>query len=132
MTDKQLEKVRRNAYKYYDEVIYENQNWDKCDITLSAFYAGAEYALKNKYDELKDDTEKKNDKPNIVQFLKDRGVYEMFFTHLLNEREGKRLNEYFEFAFFDTNAISSAFVWVKTPEGHTFWSEISDKWLKQF
>jgi hypothetical protein len=129
MTDKQEMKVRRNAYKYYDEVIYEQRDWNKRDIALASFQAGADYVLKNKH-EFKE--EQSNAKPNIVQFLKDNGVYEMFFTHLLNEREGERLNEYFEFAFFDTNAISSAFVWGETPEGHTFWSEISNKWLKQF
>lgn len=132
MTREQENKVRRNAYKFYDEIVFENDGWSNYDIAVSAFYAGAEYALKNKYDELKDDAEKKNDKPNIVQFLKDNGVYEMFFANLLNKKQREDLSQYFLSHFFNVNAISGAFVWSETEEGHAFWSEISEKWYKQF
>ena len=126
MTDKQEMRVRSKAYKYYDEVIYENQDWSMRDIALSSFYAGAEYALKNKYDELR------NGRPNIVQFLKDNGVYEVFFENLFKQKQGRDLSDYFLFGFSNYNAISSAFTWSNTPEGHTFWSEISEEFNKQF
>ena len=132
MTVKQEMRVRSKAYKYYDEVIYENQDWSMRDIALSSFYAGAEYALKNKYDELKEDAEKKNEKPNIVQFLKDSGVYEMFFANLLNKKQGDSLSQYFLSYFFNDNAISGAFLWDDTPEGDAFWRELSEEWSKQF
>lgn len=132
MTHKQEVKVRKNAYKYFDEVIYENQDWDKCDIAISSFCAGAEYALKNKYDELKHDVEEKNDKPNIVQFLKDNGVYDMFFANLLNNKQGEDLNFYFFSHFSTVSAIMAAFTWTETPEGYRFWEVISDRWGNQF
>lgn len=126
MTDKQERQVRRNAYKYYDNVVYENQDWSRRDIATSSFYAGAEYALKNKYDELKDG------KPNIVQFLKDKGVCEMFYANLLHQKQGEDLRKYLSYGFFEYNAISAAFTWSDTPEGHTFWSEISKSFNEQF
>ena len=126
MTCKQEMRVRSKAYKYYDEVIYENQDWSMRDIALSSFYAGAEYALKNKYDELR------NGRPNIIQFLKDNGVYDVFFENLFKQKQGRDLSNYFLFGFSNYNAILSAFTWGNTPEGHTFWSEISEEFNKQF
>lgn len=132
MTDKQLLKVRRNAYKYYDEVIFEHDDWNKRDIAIFSFQSGADYALKNKYDELKDDADKKNDKPNIVQFLRDNRVYERFIVNLLNHKQGEDLSYYLLTHLFGFNAISGAFIWSETPEGPDFWEEISSKWNKQF
>lgn len=129
MTDKQMVKVRRNAYKYYDEVIFEHDDWNKRDITLFSFQAGADYVLKNKH-ELKE--EQSNAKPNIVQFLKDNGVYEMFFANLLKQKQEEVLCLYFSRCFYEYNAISAAFTWEETPERHTFWEEISERWAKQF
>ena len=132
MTGKQEMRVRSKAYKFYDEVIFENLDWSKRDIATASFVAGAEYALKNKYDELKEDAEKKNEKPNIVQFLKDNGVYEVFFENLFKQKQGRDLSNYFLFGFSNYNAISSAFTWDDTPEGDTFWRELSEEWSKQF
>lgn len=132
MTGKQEMRVRSKAYKFYDEVIFENLDWSRHDIATASFVAGAEYALKNKYDELKEDAEKKNEKPNIVQFLKDSGVYEMFFANLLNKKQVDSLSQYFLSYFFNDNAISAAFTWDDTPEGDTFWRELSEEWSKQF
>ena len=126
MTERQEMKVRKNAYKFYDDVIYENQDWSKCDITLSSFYAGADYALKNKHDELKEDSH------DIVKFLKDNGVYESFFTNLLNKKQGDDLCRYFLLGFHTIEAISAAFIWSETPEGHDFWEELSGRFGKQF
>lgn len=126
MTDKQIVKVRRNAYKHYDDVIYENQDWSKRDITLSSFYAGAEYALANKHDELKEESH------DIVRFLKDNGVYDRFFENLLNHKQGDDLYNYFLLGFHTSTAISAAFIWSNTPEGHDFWDELSDRFGKQF
>lgn len=132
MTQEQLRKIRNAGYKYWDNEVYDNHpDWSKREISQFSFEAGAKYALANKYDELKEDA-KKNGKPNIVQFLKDNGVYEMFFANLFGQRNREVLSQYFLFCFFDTNAISSAFIWEETPEGQTFWNEISDIWCKQF
>lgn len=130
MTTKQELKVRRNAYKFYDEVIYEHTDWSKLEITNASFCAGAEYALKNK-SELKDDAKKK-EKPNIVQFLKDNGACEMFFKNLLDRKQEEDLIDYLSFKFFTSIAISAAFIWHNTPEGQEFWGDLSDKWAKQF
>lgn len=129
MTTKQERLVHRNAYKFYDNVVYENPDWSKRNIAIASFNAGAKYTLENKHDELK-----ANGKPNIVEFLKDNGVYEMFFANLFNHFQNREedLRQYFLSNFFAYNAISSAFLWDRTPEGQTFWSEISDRWIKQF
>jgi hypothetical protein len=129
MTDKQEMKVRRNAYKFYDEVIYEHRDWNKRDIALASFQAGADYVLKNKH-ELKE--EQSNAKPNIVQFLKDNGAYEMFFANLLNYKQEKDLGKYFLSDFFSINAISAAFIWSETPEGKDLWCELGAKWRQLF
>lgn len=132
MTQEQLRKIRNAGYKFWDKTVFENSDWSKRDVSQFSFEAGARYALANKYDELKEDAEKKNDKPNIVQFLKDNGVYEMFFANLFNQRTEADLSSYFLSCFFNSNAISAAFAWDRTPEGNTFWCEISRKWSKQF
>lgn len=126
MTEKQEMQVRRKAYKFYDEVIYENQDWSKRDITLSSFQAGAEYALKNKHDELKEQSR------DIVRFLKDNGVYDVFFTNLFNEKQGDDLCMYFSLGFHTRDAISAAFIWSSTPEGHDFWEELSYRFCNNF
>jgi hypothetical protein len=126
MTERQEMKVRRNAYKYYDEVIYSNRDWNMRDITLSSFYAGAEYALKNKHDELKEESH------GIVRFLKDNGVYDVFFANLLKQKQGDDLYQYFLLGFNTSAAISSAFIWINTPEGNDFWEELSDRFGSQF
>jgi hypothetical protein len=129
MTDKQEMKVRRNAYKYYDEVIYEHRDWNKRDIALASFQAGADYVLKNKH-EFKE--EQSNAKPNIVQFLKDNGAYEMFLDNLANQRPGELFIEYLKNDFGTIYTISEAFSWSNTQEGINFWYELSEKWIKEF
>jgi hypothetical protein len=129
MTDKQEMKVRRNAYKYYDEVIYEHRDWNKRDIALASFQAGADYVLKNKH-EFKE--EQSNAKPNIVQFLKDNGAYEMFLDNLANQRPGELFIEYLKNDFGTIYTISEAFAWNNTQEGINFWHELGEKWIKEF
>lgn len=129
MTDKQMVKVRRNAYKYYDEVIFEHDDWNKRDITLFSFQAGADYVLKNKH-ELKE--EQSNAKPNLVQFLKDNGAYEMFWDNLANQRTGELFINYLKNDFGTIYTISEAFTWSNTQEGINFWCELNEKWQKLF
>ena len=131
MTQEQLRKVRNAGYKYWDNTVYENSDWSKREISQYSFEAGAEYALKNKYDELKENAEK-NGKPNIVQFLKENGVYEKFFANLFKQKGGDELHRYFIELFFGIHAINGAFLWSRTTEGSNFWVEISEKWSKQF
>lgn len=130
MTQEQLRKIRNAGYKYWDNTVFENSDWSKRDISQFSFEAGAEYALKNKYDELKEDAEKKNE-PNIVQFLKDSGAYNLFFANLFNQKQGEVLRGYFLSYFFNYNAILAAFTWDQTPEGQDFWEEINTRWIKQ-
>jgi hypothetical protein len=132
MTERQEMKVRRNAYKFYDEVIYNRQDLGKRDISLLSFQAGADYALKNKYDELKEYPKKKNDKPNIVQFLKDNGVNEAFWDNFYNQNTLEQTRYYLKHHLCTTIAISEAFSWSRTQEGIDFWCELSKKWSDQF
>ena len=127
MTREQLRKIRNAGYKYWDNEVFENHSdWSKREIAQFSFEAGAKYALANKYDELKEQSR------DIVQFLKDNGVYEMFFANLLNQKQGEVLCLYFSRYFYEPYAILAAFTWKDTPERHTFWEEISEKWNKRF
>jgi hypothetical protein len=130
MTEKQMVNVRRNAYKYYDEIVFENDDWTKREVTLFSFQAGADYVLKNKH-ELKEE-EQSNAKPNIVQFLKDNGAYEMFLDNLANQRPGGLFIEYLKNDLGTIHTISEAFAWNNTQEGINFWLELNGKWLKEF
>lgn len=130
MTDKQMVKVRRNAYKFYDEIVFENDDWNKRDITLFSFQAGADYVLKNKH--LLKEEEQSNAKPNLVQFLKDNGAYEMFLDNLANQRTGELFINYLKNDFGTIYTISEAFAWSNTQEGVNFWYELSEKWQKLF
>jgi hypothetical protein len=126
MTSKQMDKVRKNAYKYYDEIVFENQDWSKREILLSSFYAGADYVLKNKHDELKEQSN------SIIKFLKDNGVYEMFWDNLANQKTQEEIISYLKNYFGTPYAFTEAFVWSKTPEGIDFWCDLSEKWDRQF
>lgn len=123
MTDKQKEKVRNKAYKYYDEIVFENPNWSKRDIAILSFQAGAKYALANKHDELKEQS------CDIVQFLKDNGAYEKFLDNLAGKRSKEEIIDFFRQDFGQNYCINCAFAWASTPEGHRFWSEINAKWM---
>ena len=129
MTDKQMVKVRSNAYKFYDEIVFENNDWNKRDISLFSFQAGADYVLKNKH-LLKE--EESNAKPNPVQFLKDNGAYEMFWDNLANQNTGELFMNYLKNDFGTIYTISKAFAWSNTQEGVNFWCELSKKWQKLF
>lgn len=113
MTNKQMDKVRKNAYKYYDEIIYENQDWSKRDISLSSFYAGAEYVLKNK-NELRKETVN-----SLAEFLVMRDALYTFIDNVFEQRG----HEHLLYVLGDT--ISSAFDWIKTPQGYDYWKKLS-------
>jgi hypothetical protein len=127
MTQEQLRKIRNAGYKYWDNEVFDNHSdWSKREITQFSFEAGAKYALANKYDELKEQS------CNIVQFLKDNGVYEMFWDNLANQKTQEEIISYLKNYFGARCAISEAFVWSKTPEGTDFWYDLSEKWTRQF
>jgi hypothetical protein len=124
MTQEQLRKIRNAGYKYWDNEVFENHSdWSKREITQFSFEAGAKYALANKYDELKE-----KDKPNIVQFLKDNGIYEMFWANLLNQNTIEQIIHYMKNYFGTSSTFAEAFVWSRTPEGVEFWREVGSKW----
>lgn len=117
MTDKQMDKVRKNAYKYYDEIVFENQDWSKRDIALSSFYAGADYVLKNKH-ELQEAS-------CLAEFLARKGILIEFIKNV-----GAFANDYsityIERALEGT--ICEAFSWSDSPQGFEYWSKISDEY----
>lgn len=119
MTDKQMEKVRRKAYKYYDEVIYENPNWSNRDIALSSFYAGAEYVLKNKH-ELQTTT-------CLAEFLVRKGILIEFIANVCKSRSELSI-DVIKCAL--NGDICSAFSWGGTPQGFDYWANISREYAK--
>ena len=126
MTSQQERKVRGRAYKFYDEVIFENLDWSSHDIATASFVAGAEYALANKHDELKEQSRE------IIKFLKDNGVYEMFWDNLANQNTQEQIIYYLKNYFGTSRTISEAFTWSRTQEGMCFWDGLSEKWQKLF
>jgi hypothetical protein len=128
MTQEQLRKIRNAGYKYWDNEVFDNHSdWSKREISQFSFEAGAKYALANKYDELKE-----KDKPNIVQFLKDNGAYEMFWDNLANQKTEVLIIDYLKDRFGTVYTISEAFTWSSTQEGVDFWYNLSEKWQKLF
>jgi hypothetical protein len=128
MTQEQLRKIRNAGYKYWDNEVFDNHSdWSKREISQFSFEAGAKYALANKYDELKE-----KDKPNIVQFLKDNGAYEMFWDNLANQKTEVLIIDYLKDRFGTVYTISEAFTWSSTQEGVDFWHNLSEKWQKLF
>lgn len=118
MTDKQMEKVRKNAYKFYDNVVYEHQDWNRRDIAISSFYAGADYVLKNK-NELRKDTV-----DSLAEFLVMRDALYAFINNVFEQRG----HEHLLYAL-DCN-IDSAFRWSETPQGYDYWCELSREYNK--
>lgn len=127
MTQEQLRKIRNAGYKYWDNEVFEyHTDWSKREVSQFSFEAGAKYALANKYDELK------NQSLNIVQFLKDNGIFEMFWDNLANQKTQEEIIGYLKEYFGTSFTFSEAFIWVKTPEGVDFWRNLSEKWNRQF
>lgn len=117
MTNKQMDKVRKNAYKHYDEVIFENQDWSKRDIALSSFQAGAEYVLKNK------DALRKETVNSLAEFLVMKDALYAFIDNVLEQRG----HEHLLYALGDT--IGAAFEWSKTPQGYDYWHELNREYI---
>lgn len=112
MTDKQMEKVCKNAYKFYDNVVYENQDWNKFDIVRESFKAGVEYVLKNKYEFRKDTVD------SLAEFLVMRGALNAFIENVLTQRGHKDL------LYTLGDSINGAFTWGSTPQGYDYWYEL--------
>lgn len=119
MTGKQMKKVRKNAYKFYDEVIFEGENWGKREISLSSFCAGADYVLKNKR-ELQEVT-------CLAEFLARKGALIEFMENVLKHRVGSPIKE-ISLALGDQ--ISSSFAWGDTPQGFEYWQELAEEFEK--
>jgi hypothetical protein len=119
MTDKQMVKVRKNAYKYYDEIVFEHDDWSKRDITLSSFHAGAEYVLKNKH-ELRKDTVN-----SLAEFLVMEDALNAFIDNVLKQRGHDHL-----LYILECGSIRSAFDWEKTLQGYNYWCELSREYIE--
>lgn len=117
MTDKQMGKVRKNAYKYYDEVIYMNQDWSKRDISLLSFYAGADYVLKNKHEP--------QEVTCLAEFLARKGILIEFIKNTCAFSNDYSIT-YIERAL--EGMICEAFSWSDSPQGFDYWSKISDEY----
>ena len=127
MTNEQLRKIRNAGYKYWDNEVFENHSdWSTREVSQFSFEAGAKYALANKYDELKEQSR------NIVQFLKDNGVYERFWENIFNQNTQDEIIDYMKNRFGTSCIFSGAFVWAGTPEGVDFWRDLEEKWNKRF
>ena len=119
MTDKQEKQVRKNAYKYYDEVIYESKDWNVRYIALSSFQAGAEYVLKNKH-EMQEVT-------CLAEFLARKGVLIEFLDNVLEKRCSAPIDA-ISSALGDR--ITYAFAWGDTPQGFEYWRELAEEFEK--
>lgn len=115
MTDKQMKKVRKNAYKFYDEVIFEGENWSNREISLSSFCAGADYVLQNKR-ELQEVT-------CLAEFLARKGVLIEFLENVLKQRGGSPIEE----ISLALDQLSAAFAWGETPQGFKYWRELAEE-----
>ena len=66
----------------------------------------------------------------FIKFLKDEMVYQRYRYNRLSAEKFK-VSEYMLFEnLFHDEFLSGSFVWLKTSEGHEFWSDIDDKWLR--
>lgn len=65
----------------------------------------------------------------IEQWLKERGVYDAFAARFIRREQAETIETYLEW-MRPTEAISSAFFWGETPEGHKYWNEIDRDYRK--
>ena len=68
---------------------------------------------------------------SIPDFLRKRGLLLKFIRNMKEDwslwKEIGKIQEYFNDYEKAPNAISSAFAWEQTPEGHKFWDRISSQ-----
>lgn len=68
----------------------------------------------------------------FLRFLKEIGVYKSYLVSTNKSKRqkltGPRNAKQFLYEVNRGNAIQSAFVWDESPEGHTFWREVSEQW----
>lgn len=75
-------------------------------------------------------------------FLKKEGVFYDYLKncYLLNHDKHRLYTNPFSNPLFQdilkqklyANLISSAFMWLETPQGHEFWERINDKWREKY
>lgn len=67
----------------------------------------------------------------FIQFLKDEGVYDAFVSNLKQHHEdGVTLEAYLLRSSYAASWVSSAFIWMGTPEDHKFWRALDKKWQR--
>ena len=72
------------------------------------------------------------EKQLFIDFLKREGVYRKFVNNVIN---GENLvnvgtiSELCEQAGHAKDWVTASFNWGSSPQGHKFWSDISDKWI---
>ena len=66
---------------------------------------------------------------DVPDFLRNRGLLQKFIRNLKDDwshwKIKGKVQEYFNDYERAPNAISSAFAWDETPEGHKFWDRIN-------
>lgn len=62
-------------------------------------------------------------KDEVIKWLKDSGVYELFARNVSNQIAFNRLDRF---------TLAGAFIWKHTPEGFDYWNEINTKFVKWY
>lgn len=126
MTEKQERKIRREAYKFYDEQIYEDTNLFKHDIAQIAFYAGAEYILKNKHEFGNTTIRPTTEAGLLLEFLAKRDALVPYIENIFAKRPHQLID-----ILKECSSINSAFSWIDTPQGHDYWHELHNEFLNE-
>ena len=74
----------------------------------------------------------------LIKFLKDRKIYAKFMRNMKKDAEYETMKEVIAYCDatnakygIGATAITTAFIWDKTPEGYAFWSNINAEFCKQ-
>lgn len=125
MTEKQERKIRREAYKFYDEQIFANTDLCKHDIAQIAFYAGAEYILKNKKEFGDTAIHPTTEAGFLLEFLAKRDALVPYIENIFAQRPHELID-----MLKECSSINSAFSWAGTPQGHDYWHELHNEFTR--
>ena len=66
-------------------------------------------------------------KKAFLRFIKEKGAYSGYVRNI--KKNKKTIEGVIKYSGVQ-NLIQGAFVWMGTPEGHSYWSYLSDEWAK--
>ena len=72
-------------------------------------------------------------KEKLINFLKQKSIYDQFMINVENEATVAEMRNYWEFVNDHLNPediINTSFLFENTPEGEEFWKEVEKKWTK--